>query len=129
MFDINPRIGSTFRLFVSDTGMDVARALYLDLTGQPIPAGIVRAGRKWLVEDRDLYASLCYWRDRNLSTASWLRSFHGVKELSFVSVDDPRPFFAMLRNGVGDLFRRIKTPAQIEQRPASHDASKSAVEA
>src|SRR6185312_16906252 len=38
VLDVNPRIGSTFRLFVGQSGMDVARALYLDLTGQtPVP--------------------------------------------------------------------------------------------
>ena len=35
---MNPRIGCTFRLFAATNGMDVARALYLDLTGQPVPA-------------------------------------------------------------------------------------------
>jgi predicted ATP-grasp superfamily ATP-dependent carboligase len=28
--DVNPRIGTTFRLLVDTLGMDVARALYLD---------------------------------------------------------------------------------------------------
>src|SRR5581483_11963129 len=39
MLDVNPRIGCTFRLFVSDTGMDVVRALYFDLTGQTVDVG------------------------------------------------------------------------------------------
>ena len=34
LLDVNPRVGSTFRLFVSSTGLDVVRALYLDLTEQ-----------------------------------------------------------------------------------------------
>src|SRR5208283_6120920 len=38
VLDINRRIGSTFRLFVSQDGLDVARAAYLDLTGQPVPS-------------------------------------------------------------------------------------------
>ena len=37
VLDVNPRIGGTFRLFVAQNGMDVARALYLDMTGQPVP--------------------------------------------------------------------------------------------
>ena len=38
LLDVNPRIGATFRLFVGDDGMDVLRALYLDLTGQEVAA-------------------------------------------------------------------------------------------
>ncbi len=107
VFDINPRIGSTFRLFVSPAGMDAARALYLDLTGQTIPASAVSAGRKWIVEDRDLYSSFCYWRDRNLSFTQWLQSFRGVQELSFLALDDPRPFLSMFLNGARDVRGRI----------------------
>ena len=36
VLDVNPRIGSTFRLFVGTDGMDVARAFYFDMTGQPV---------------------------------------------------------------------------------------------
>ncbi len=62
--DINPRIGSMFRLFVGDNGMDVVRALYQDLTGQPVlPARRAPEGRKWLVEDVVLLSSIRYWRD------------------------------------------------------------------
>src|SRR5204863_3947033 len=63
VLDVNPRIGATFRLFVAENGMDVARALYLDLTGQPVPGGLAREGRRWLVEDHDLVSSLRYRRD------------------------------------------------------------------
>ena len=38
ILDVNPRIGSTFRLFVGRHGLDVARAHYLDMTGQPVPS-------------------------------------------------------------------------------------------
>src|SRR5204863_7649186 len=50
VLDVNPRIGATFRLFVTDTGMDAARALYLDLTGQRVESGTLIEGRKWMVE-------------------------------------------------------------------------------
>src|SRR5215212_10373087 len=54
LLDVNPRIGSSFRLFLDSNGVDVARALYLDMTGQPIPESRARVGRRWLVEDQDL---------------------------------------------------------------------------
>ncbi|MDP2736014.1 MAG: hypothetical protein Q8P12_07465 [bacterium] len=46
LLDVNPRIGSLFRLFTSDNGMDVVRALYLDLTVQPVIAGQALGGRR-----------------------------------------------------------------------------------
>ena len=60
VLDVNPRIGSTFRLFVGDNGLDVARAEYLDLTGQRVPSSEIVEGRKWFVEDRDLVSSIRY---------------------------------------------------------------------
>ena len=48
VLDVNPRIGCTFRLFAATNGMDVARALYLDMTGQPVPA---LAGCRWTQMD------------------------------------------------------------------------------
>src|SRR5690349_5336860 len=67
LLDVNPRIGSTFRLFVAENGMDVARALYLDLTGQVVIPGTAREGRKWFVEDQDLVSCGNYRRRGMLS--------------------------------------------------------------
>ena len=36
LLDFNPRLGAQFRLFTTGTGVNVARAAYLDLTGQPV---------------------------------------------------------------------------------------------
>ena len=48
VLDVNPRIGCTFRLFAATNGMDVARALYLDMTGQ---TGASRPGCRWTQMD------------------------------------------------------------------------------
>src|SRR5262249_48159645 len=95
LLDVNPRIGCTFRLFVAENGMDVARALYLDLTGQPIAAAEACEGRKWVVEDLDVLSSLRYLRDRKLTFKQWIGSFRGIAETAFFSLDDPLPFVAM----------------------------------
>ncbi|HUA87355.1 MAG TPA: hypothetical protein VMB85_26040 [Bryobacteraceae bacterium] len=104
ILDVNSRLGSTFRLFVSEEGMDVARAMYLDLTAQKVPAARVRSGRKWMVEDLDLVASLRYRRDRALSVRQWLGSLRGIDEISFLAWDDPLPAALMLRADVRELF-------------------------
>ena len=98
LLDVNPRIGGTFRLFVASNGMDVARALYLDLTGQPVPAAAARDGRKWLVEPNDLQASLLYWREGALTPGQWLGSLRGVEEAAWFARDDLAPFLAMCRS-------------------------------
>jgi D-aspartate ligase len=95
VLDINPRIGSTFRLFVGENGMDVVRAQYLDLTGQPVPASEVVEGRKWFVEDRDLVSSFRYHYEKCLSFKEWLASFRGVQESAWFAWDDLSPFIIM----------------------------------
>lgn len=99
VLDVNPRIGCTFRLFTADNGLDVARALYLDLTGQPVPPFETASGRKWLVEDFDLLSALRSWREGSLSVKAWLRSLSGVEEAACFALDDPLPFMVM---GVAD---------------------------
>jgi D-aspartate ligase len=95
LLDVNPRIGSTFRLFVDVNGMDVLRALYLDLTGQAVPRSVPRNQRRWVVEHSDLIASLQYRREGALDIASWVRSFRGVQEAAWLARDDPLPFAAV----------------------------------
>jgi predicted ATP-grasp superfamily ATP-dependent carboligase len=106
VLDVNPRIGATFRLFVSGNGMDVARALYLDLTGQPVPIAEQPVGRRWLVE-RDIASSLQYRRDGKLTLRQWLASLRGVEELGYFARDDMRPFAALLTSIVTVLGGRV----------------------
>jgi D-aspartate ligase len=100
VLDVNPRIGATFRLFAADNGMDVIRALYLDLTGQPVEPGATPAGRKWLVGDCDLVSSIRYLRDGKLTLKEWFLSHRGVRETGLFAIDDPLPALWM---GIRDL--------------------------
>ena len=95
VLDVNPRIGSTFRLFVGNNGLDVARAEYLDLTGQSVPPSEIVEGRKWFVEDRDLVSSIRYYYEKNLKIGQWASSFRGVQESAWFAWDDLLPFFMM----------------------------------
>lgn len=91
VLDINPRVGATFRLFVDRNGMDVVRALYLDLTGQKVPETEPRWGRKWFVEDKDLISSWHYFREGTLGPADWVRSYRAVEEAAYFASDDLAP--------------------------------------
>ena len=98
VLDVNPRIGATFRLFVDAGGLDVARALYLHMTGQRLCLAAPCWGRKWLVEDTDLSSCCQYYRDGNITLGEWFRSFNGVAETAYFGHRDPFPCIAMLAN-------------------------------
>lgn len=95
LLDVNPRIGGTFRLFVGDNGVDVLRALHLDLTGREVPPTTLQEGRRWLVEPLDLTSSIVYHHRGDIRLGTWLRSFRGVRETAWFARDDPFPFLAL----------------------------------
>ena len=111
VLDANPRIGQAFRMFVDDDDMDVARAQYLDLTGQEVPSAVRREGRRWLIEDFDLVSSIHYYQEGSLSVGDWLRSFGRVEEALWFNWSDPFPFIHMsvglLRKSFRWLWKKI----------------------
>lgn len=111
LLDVNPRVGSTFRLFVDSVGMDVIRALYLDLTGQAIETGISVPGRKWMLETNDLVSSFRYHRDNALTIREWLRSLSGVAEGAWWARDDLAPVAGILRYSAGRIVGRLREAA------------------
>jgi len=107
VLDVNPRIGSTFRLFVDANGLDVVRTLYLDMTGQPVPRQVSAEGRKWVVEDGDIETFYKTWRKGELGALAWLLSFRGVREAAYFARDDMQPFHAVCGIFLQTLWRRI----------------------
>lgn len=107
VLDINPRLGGTFRLFVDANGMDVVRAQYLDLTGQPVPATTQPNGRKWIVEDSDLVSCLRYYRDGKLTMKQWVKSLREVQEGAYLATDDLRPLLTLCARDAGILLQRV----------------------
>jgi hypothetical protein len=51
--------------------MDGASA-YLDMTGRPVPSASAAEGRKWIVEDFDLFSALRSSLDRTLTLKDWV---------------------------------------------------------
>jgi D-aspartate ligase len=116
VLDVNPRIGCTFRLFTATNGMDVARALYLNLTGHAVPPTQAAEGRKWLVEDFDLFSTFQSWRDHNLTMIDWMRSLRGVQEAACFAFDDLLPFLLMPLADCCELYRWIRQQNAIQKR-------------
>lgn len=119
VLDVNPRIGCTFRLFTATNGMDVARALYLHLTGQPVPPAQAAEGRKWIVEDFDLFSALRGWRDHTLTLQDWAKSLRGIQESACFAFDDPLPFLVMPVADCGEWYRWMRRSSGKETREIS----------
>jgi predicted ATP-grasp superfamily ATP-dependent carboligase len=116
LLDFNPRIGAQFRLFEDRLGVDVARALYLDLTGRPIPVSSASERRIFIAEFHDLAASFVYYWLGKLTFQEWRRSLQGCRELAWFSRDDPLPFVMMclrLLRRVAERLLRIKPASNI----------------
>lgn len=65
LVDFNPRPGAQFRLFTDAGGLDVVRAMYLDLTGQRVPEPSGGPGRVFVAENYALLAAVRGgWRPR-----------------------------------------------------------------
>jgi len=95
VLDVNPRVGTTFRLFVSDNGMDVVRAFYLDMTGRRVICGRIREGRKWVAENLDLQMAFAGMREGTLTLRHLVHSLYGVREAACFAIDDPLPLLHM----------------------------------
>jgi D-aspartate ligase len=88
LLDFNPRLGAQFRLFERDDGVDVVRAMHLDLSGRELPPGAQLDGRRYVVENLDLPAVIAYARVRERETAP-LPCTH--LEYGWWAADDPLP--------------------------------------
>ncbi|CAM5428587.1 carboxylate--amine ligase [Streptomyces aurantiogriseus] len=94
LLDFNPRPGAQFRLFSDSAGLDVVRALHLDLTHRPLPEGAPLVGRSFVVEN---YAPLAA-----------LRPAPRGRELAWHAPDDPAPGRAMRTLWCRHVSRRLR---------------------
>ncbi|MFJ2608804.1 ATP-grasp domain-containing protein [Streptomyces sp. NPDC087425] len=105
LLDFNPRMGAQFRLFENESGVDVVRAMHLDLTGRPVPEGEQRAGHRYVVENIDLPALLAYRRSGRTTPHAPPRA--SGTELAWFAGDDPLPFLTMLARCVRPGARHV----------------------
>jgi D-aspartate ligase len=122
LLDFNPRLGAQFRLFEDDLGIDVVRAMHLDLTGRAVPRGRPLPGRGFIVENHDPIASWQYRRASGLTLRAWWSSLTGVREAAWFAVDDPVPFVTMCLRFLLTRARRVLAgaarPGAAAGRPA-----------
>lgn len=90
LLDFNPRVGAQFRMFENSAGIDVVRAMHLDLSGRPIPAGSPIDGERFVVEAWDA-ASVLSDRGRSLK---WPGG-SGRPRGAWLAADDLKPVVAV----------------------------------
>ncbi|WP_329064766.1 carboxylate--amine ligase [Streptomyces sp. NBC_01429] len=110
LLDFNPRPGAQFRLFADRAGVDVVRALHLDLTGRAVPAQVAAHGRRFVVENYALLSVLSSARssspdapaspdspddDRHPGRRRPLGAGPRSTEAAWFALDDPLPACAM----------------------------------
>ena len=116
LLDFNPRIGAQFRLFVNRHGLDVARAMHLDLTGRPVPGDAPPEGRVFIAEQFDVLAALALRRRGKLTLGAWWSSVRqpGDLELGWLDADDPLPVVSL---AVRSLYRMAVKALRLDRTP------------
>lgn len=117
LLDFNPRVGAQFRLFEDAAGIDVVRALHLELTGRP-PSTASHPDRRFTLETLDLLARPAY---RTFGLGGGSRRL--AHERAWYGRDDPVPAaLAVSRFGAAGLARLFTGTKRRDEPPASADA-------
>jgi len=112
-------VGAQFRVFEDEAGIDVVRALHLDLTGRPVRRRPQAEGRVSIVEHSDLLASVGYRRAGDLGLGSWRSSLRGAhREPAWFARDDLAPFLLMC---LRFLLRGVQRALRLQHRPRRPD--------
>ncbi|PJE99788.1 ATP-grasp domain-containing protein [Streptomyces carminius] len=132
LLDFNPRPGAQFRLFADRSGLDVVRALHLDLTGRPVPPIDPVPGRTFVVENYALLSSLSSQPGPPAARRARTHPDGNARrdtETAWFAPDDPAPFLAMTAAWLGQggwkalrrTRQRVLRPPR--QRPAVPEPS------
>jgi D-aspartate ligase len=120
LLDFNPRVGSQFRLFTNTAGVDVVRAMHLDLAGRAVPGADQVEGRRLLVENLDLAAQRAYRRTSTSNARRGHRDRRGRTECAWLAWDDPAPFVQMVLRVTHALLTRVARSGWQRERARLH---------
>jgi predicted ATP-grasp superfamily ATP-dependent carboligase len=105
LLDCNPRVGAQFRLFENAAGVDVVRAMHLDLTGRPVPDAPMLT-RSFVVETLDVASRLSGAGVRSVRYAPPRR--RGRVERAWFATDDALPFVSVALRQLGPAYKRAR---------------------
>ena len=117
LLDFNPRLGAQFRLFETEQGVDLVRAVHLDLTGRTVPKGDQLDGRSFTVEILDAPARVAARRGHRSAqlpggpsappTRAGGRG-RRLRELAWTAADDPLPALSAAVRSAGPAVNRLR---------------------
>lgn len=110
LVDFNPRIGAAFRLFESTDGVDVARAMHLDLSGRSFGKHPATDGDRYVVENSAISAS---FSDAWSPTPLRIERDRGPRARprgAWWFTSDPLPMIAMVARQCLWLIRKAAVP-------------------
>ncbi|MEU3689402.1 carboxylate--amine ligase [Streptomyces narbonensis] len=105
LVDFNPRTGAQFRLFENVAGVDVVRAMHLDLTGRDVPPGPQADGRVFVAGQLDLPSVLAWLREEHRLPPALLPGPEA--ERAWLSREDPLPAAVEAVRFLGTVARRV----------------------
>ncbi|MFF5921671.1 ATP-grasp domain-containing protein [Streptomyces flavochromogenes] len=105
LVDFNPRTGAQFRLFENVDGVDVVRAMHLDLTGRDVPSGPQAEGRVFVAGQLDLPSVMAWLREERRLPPGLLPG--PETERAWLSAEDPLPAAAETVRFLGAVARRV----------------------
>jgi len=106
LLDFNPRLGAQFRMFDDELGIDVVRAMHLDLSGREVPPAPPVEGRDLVLEHLELPALLGY-RHRGVPTPAPPIRRRSTR-LAWLAEDDPLPALVAYATAARELFRLVR---------------------
>ncbi|MEU9169716.1 ATP-grasp domain-containing protein [Streptomyces sp. NPDC048420] len=110
LVDFNPRTGAQFRLFENSNGVDVVRAMHLDLTGRAVPDGPQVEGRAFVAGQLDFPSVAAWLREERRLPSDIL---HGrPTERAWLCRDDPLPAVVEAIRFTGLVARRLMRSAR-----------------
>lgn len=118
LLDFNPRVGAQFRLYENAAGIDVVRAMHLDLTGRPVPQDRSVKERLLIVENYDLLVFERFRRAAGLPLTQWLRVWKGKCEWAWFSPHDLLPWLAMWPRWFGTYLMQRLRPRRQSRAPS-----------
>jgi hypothetical protein len=125
LLDVTPRLSTTVRLFVGDNGMDVVRAMYLNMTGQAVPAAENFDGRTWAVEPFNGLGDAENHTASSLTWREWATSLRRASETGWFAADDPLPFVSVLARSTSESARAVWERFRVNARGLVGPGSKS----
>jgi predicted ATP-grasp superfamily ATP-dependent carboligase len=88
-------------------GLNFPYLAYCDAAGLPLPSTTRHPGRGcWIQEEYEVFSVLHYWRQRELTPASWWRSLNGKVQCAYWSWRDPMPGLKLLSAIVSRAMRK-----------------------